>query len=416
MSCCIGIRTSIAQDVEDSEQTPAQKIEGMIGDLSTGGVPISPMLKASDLMYDFAEIRQVVLAHDRFHNRDLNLFQRWQRGIVEYSEPELIGLRSTNESAHDEQPSFTGVHITHSVSAADLLKFLQKNRQYFLPGSVRFDRKGKNYIPLEIEETLSAFIQYDDAEIIEFDDEFEAKELVYSIVLNKTSKRITVLFRGSTTANDWRANTALQPVRFPEVFQKMVNDENVKVHGGFADYIFGPTNEGNSKFDQIVHILEQLFAIKDYRNYGVFVTGHSLGAGLASLLAFALSRSDTACLIPKPITVISFASPVTGNDEFFEVFKQQEKDGKLRHIRISNNNDVVTNEIAYKHTGLNMNLRKGKRMDIGHGDVGKKIGGNIKSHDLDEYYNNIFQETNSDILEKNVEELYEEYAADVLKQ
>ena len=191
-------------------------------------------LLASDLMYDFAEIRQVVLAHDRFHNRDLNLFQRWQRGIVEYSEPELIGLRSTNESAHDEQPSFTGVHITHSVSAADLLKFLQKNRQYFLPGSVRFDRKGKNYIPLEIEETLSAFIQYDDAEIIEFDDEFEAKELVYSIVLNKTSKRITVLFRGSTTANDWRANTALQPVRFPEVFQKMVNDENVKVHGGFA--------------------------------------------------------------------------------------------------------------------------------------------------------------------------------------
>lgn len=86
----------------------------------------------------------------------------------------------------------------------------------------------------------------------------------------------------------------------------------------------------------------------------------------------------------------------------------------MRHIRISNNNDLVTSELVLKHTGLNMNLRKGRKMDIGYGNVRQKLGGNIEDHDLDEYYNNIFQEANRDILEKNVEELYEEYAADVL--
>jgi hypothetical protein len=182
------------------------------------------------------------------------------------------------------------------------------------------------------------------------------------------------------------------------------------------DYIFGPTSEGNSKFEQIVHIIEQIFAIEDYSNYKLFVTGHSLGGALANLLTYALSRSDTTFFIPKPINAISFASPGTGNDEYLEVFKQQEKDGKLRHIRISNNNDIVVNETRYKHTGLNMNLHAGLRMDIGYGNVRKTIGGNIKEHSLDEYYKNIFQETNRYILERSVEELYEEYAADVLQQ
>lgn len=187
------------------------------------------------MTYGFAEIRQVVLAHDRFHNKDLNFFQRWLRGIVKFLEPELIGLSSANdESGQDEDhPSFTGVHLTRSISTADLLKFVQQNRQHFLPDNT-FDRKGMNSAPLEIEKFLLKFVEFDDAEIIEFDDEFEARELVFSIVLNKASKRVTVSFRGSATANDWRTNLDLQEARFPEVFQEMVNDENVKVHGGFS--------------------------------------------------------------------------------------------------------------------------------------------------------------------------------------
>jgi hypothetical protein len=189
-------------------------------------------LLASDLIFDFADIRQIVLAHARFNNTDLNFFQRWRSGIVDYFEPELIGLRSKPEDK-DKEPSFIGVHLTHSVTAADLLKFVQMNRQYFTPGDINFDRKGNNSTPLKMESTLIRLVEKIDAEVIEFDDEFEAKELLYSITLNRTSKRITVLFRGSDTESDWRANLNLNS-KFPEAFQEIVNDEDIKAHGGHS--------------------------------------------------------------------------------------------------------------------------------------------------------------------------------------
>jgi hypothetical protein len=151
---------------------------------------------------------------------------------VDYFEPELIGLRSKPEDK-DKEPSFIGVHLTHSVTAADLLKFVQMNRQYFTPGDINFDRKGNNSTPLKMESTLIRLVEKIDAEVIEFDDEFEAKELLYSITLNRTSKRITVLFRGSDTESDWRANLNLNS-KFPEAFQEIVNDEDIKAHGGHS--------------------------------------------------------------------------------------------------------------------------------------------------------------------------------------
>jgi predicted lipase len=41
---------------------------------------------------------------------------------------------------------------------------------------------------------------------VAFDDEFQQHELVYAIWVNRLHKRITVIFRGSTTQTDWATN------------------------------------------------------------------------------------------------------------------------------------------------------------------------------------------------------------------
>ena len=178
-----------------------------------------------------------------------------------------------------------------------------------------------------------------------------------------------------------------------------------------VDYIFGPSNEDKSKFEQIVHILEQLYATDEYKDYRVFVTGHSLGGSLSTLFAFALARANKAFCIPYPITAITFASPASGNDDFNIAFKAFEDEGKIRQIRISNNDDIiVTSNFLYKHAGLNMNIFNDKRMDIGYGNVRETLRGDFDAHEMDQYYMNIFQEANMDILKNSVEELYKEYA------
>ena len=131
---------------------------------------------------------------------------------------------------------------------------------------------------------------------------------------------------------------------------------------------------------------------------------------MANILAFGLAGSSLASFIPKPIIGITTGAFVTGNRDYYNEFKLLEEAGKLRYIRVSNDGDVVTNEILYKHNGLNLNVFEGKVMDIGYGNVRDRRGGEIIQHDFSYYYKNVFQKKNAEILRKSVEELYEEYS------
>ena len=87
-----------------------------------------------------------------------------------------------------------------------------------------------------------------------------------------------------------------------------------------------------------------------------------------SLFAF---RAATEKNFNVPITNVSFASPFVGNDEFREKFVDLERLKKIRHLRISNYQDLVTlipattfplpNGIqTFKHTGMNIRLYEGR--------------------------------------------------------
>ena len=69
-------------------------------------------------------------------------------------------------------------------------------------------------------------------------------------------------------------------------------------------------------------------------------------------------------IIPKPVTIVSFASPYVGNKEYRRAFQLAEQKGLVRHLRVTNRRDAVPlapmmaipQFRLYKHVGLALKL------------------------------------------------------------
>ena len=88
----------------------------------------------------------------------------------------------------------------------------------------------------------------------------------------------------------------------------------------------------------------------------IYVTGHSLGAAMATIAA---SRIQ-----PKVIALVTFGSPRVGTKEFV-------KNVTIDHYRVQNNNDVVTSvpfyAMGFRHHGNNVYLNYyGKIRQLGY--------------------------------------------------
>lgn len=184
-----------------------------------------------------------------------------------------------------------------------------------------------------------------------------------------------------------------------------------------TDYLFGEAGDTReTKFDQIVSILKQIYSKNKYADYKIYITGHSLGGALTQLLAFTLAGSPHTADLPKPINAISYASPRVGNRYYLEKFKELESEGKLRHIRVSNDGDIVASvpSVFYKQTGVNLHVRPGQKMEVGYlQDRNVLFQLNFKAlsmHGLKTYHDRLFVEENEDILGLSIEEIYEKYA------
>jgi predicted lipase len=101
------------------------------------------------------------------------------------------------------------------------------------------------------------------------------------------------------------------------------------------------------------------------KGYTIVTTGHSLGAALSTLMA---ARAAALNNFETTILNVSFASPFVGDQAFRDSFYKWEKTNKVKHLRISNYEDVVPlipfttlpalpgKFFAYKHTGVNVKL------------------------------------------------------------
>ena len=204
-------------------------------------------------------------------------------------------------------------------------------------------------------------------------------ELVWALVVNKTDKTLTVAFRGSINVQDWIADLNLFMVDCD--LPGYTSDEAVgksakygRVHGGFYEYLFSKTKAGRngstkSKAEEIVGMLRGLLAQPEYEGYSIVVTGHSLGGSLSTLFAYRCACLDD--FGPAMITNVSFASPLVGDADFRAKFVELERKRKIRHLRVSNYQDLVTLMFAsslptlrsgletYKHVGMNIRLYDG---------------------------------------------------------
>lgn len=140
-----------------------------------------------------------------------------------------------------------------------------------------------------------------------------------------------------------------------------------------------------------------------------------------------LADSVDTDFIPKPIVAITYASPVVGNDVFVNAYEELEKANKLRHIRISNENDIVAcvgaTLVNYGQTGVNFHVKE-EPMEIKYENPKSffkqlNIFRVLAAHSLygeGSYFSRLYKKDkdgkllNEEVLHMTIEEVYKKYA------
>ncbi|OIW07342.1 hypothetical protein TanjilG_10177 [Lupinus angustifolius] len=148
---------------------------------------------------------------------------------------------------------------------------------------------------------------------------------------------VVIAYRGTSTCLEWLENLR---ATLTNLTCNMGNENNgVKqnepmVESGFLS-LYNSNNSSYKSLQEMVkeemgHILE---------TYGeeplsLTITGHSLGAALATLTAYDIKTA----FLGLPVTVISFGSPRVGNSSFRQCLEKQ----GTKVLRIVNSDDVIT--------------------------------------------------------------------------
>jgi hypothetical protein len=162
-------------------------------------------------------------------------------------------------------------------------------------------------------------------------------EATWVIVIDEQKKRITLVFQGATHINDITASVRIDLTDM-KLHGPRSNDPVIgNVHEACYYYLYGDKIVGSDQrtISQAETILRNLFAVFAlHEDYNLYVTGHSVGARLSTL--FSIRTAYDSGIPNKPIINISFGSPYVGNWEFQKHFQKLEKEGKIRHLRVSN--------------------------------------------------------------------------------
>jgi len=310
---------------------------------------VIPMLQSSKLIYDFAEILEEVRKGDVALKIPHNF-----PDVSRFSD-ESADLREFNDGK--------GLSLTQVL---DLLRFNKDNLYEIFGDSKEFE--------LDMLENLEAAGMTDQVYLSTLRTLRGNIACVYGVVKDVKNKRIIVAFRGSQTPfsnRDWKSNLNARMVdmRTPKkIKDKMdgVVQERVLVHKGFYDYLFdNKFLDGQQRYDQICTEVQTLME----EGYSLYITGHSLGAALATMFSFKLAGAGKKRdWVPRPLTCITFAAPFSGGSSYRAAFEQEELDGLIRSLRINDGEDIIPalppfslggKKRLMKHTGINCRLYNG---------------------------------------------------------
>ncbi|CAB9497425.1 Phospholipase A1-II 7 [Seminavis robusta] len=270
------------------------------------------MISAALLIYTFADLRKLA-REGKIESKEL-----MQQPISLKQVMEIIRL---HKDALDEQARVDHEELEGQLKA---LKDIQKQQHMSTSVMGRMLRGKKK-----------------EAVLTHFHDEKSTQGMVYGIAINHIRKRITVLFRGSVTKQDFITDVKLAQKKVENPVLPLAPGTNgtINLHTGFYQYLFQEDDEGKVRLE---HILEDVKALmKKNKGYRMYCTGHSLGGALASLCGFYASMDDK-IVKNGPVIVVSIASPRVGNADFRAAFQSLERMKRLRHLRVSNREDLVT--------------------------------------------------------------------------
>lgn len=164
--------------------------------------------------------------------------------------------------------------------------------------------------------------------------ELVSEDQIFGFIARSASEsnKFVVVFRGTREAAEWFNN--FRPI--PKPFLSKDRFGNLgEVRNGF-NLIYSSKEGRKSEHLSIQKTIENFFDEQDIKNDSqIFVTGHSLGAGLATLAALHLQKLAEKKGIQPFIQLYSFASPRVGDKTFAEHF-----DG-IKSFRIINSEDLI---------------------------------------------------------------------------
>lgn len=148
---------------------------------------------------------------------------------------------------------------------------------------------------------------------------------------NDKNKTITLIFKGTDDMIDMFYN--IQTIKHP-----IIPHDNSKIHNGFLRILFG-----NDIYKQIYDNLENL--IKEYDDYEIFFTGHSLGGSLCIVFSYLIYNK-----LIKNINIITFGCTKIGNYEFYMNYNNI---SNINLLRVCNKNDIIISLplVNYYHVG-----------------------------------------------------------------
>jgi predicted esterase len=103
---------------------------------------------------------------------------------------------------------------------------------------------------------------------------------------------------------------------------RQVDMHDCAIHGGYH-------KELETMYPRIVELLKQHHGSK---GRPLYITGHSAGAGLATLIGYKLAKEHGSNL--RPTSVVAFASPKVGNEKFSQTYP-------VKLLRIERGTDLV---------------------------------------------------------------------------
>nr|KYP51519.1 Lipase [Cajanus cajan] len=159
---------------------------------------------------------------------------------------------------------------------------------------------------------------------------------------------IVISLRGTATCLEWAENMRAQLM---EVEKASLAQAQAKVECGFLSLYKTRGSHVPSLAESVMAEVKRVIEVYKGEALSISITGHSLGAALALLVADDVS---TCCDDVPPVAVFSFGGPRVGNRAYGEKLRAQ----NVKVLRIVNSQDVITRVpgMLYSHMGTELRV------------------------------------------------------------